>query len=436
MKTGRRPAAAADRTVDLARAKRRALLLLLAAAALFLLTLVLPSNAWVLGLRACTEAALVGGLADWFAVSALFRRIPTGVPYFTRHTDVLARNKDRIAVNLASFIEEKFLDAESLAALIRRNDPAARAAQWLGSPANQERLSHHVLVTVAAAIRLVDEEHVRRAIRDAAQAAVGKVDLSGTAAGVLKTLTDQGRHQALLERTLGQLLGVLESETTRAAIAKGIVDWIRSDHPLKEKILPTEWLGDNAAALVARAVGRLLEQVQANPAHELRQGFDAAVEALVLRLQEDPVVRRKGEEIRQYLLEDEAFGAYLDSLWASWRDWVLADLSAPGSVLHGKVREACGWLGRRLAEDPQLRAELDTHLEEAARGAAPEFAHFLTTHIRDTIERWDTRDMAREVELSIGRDLQSIRISGTFVGGVIGLVLYLLSLIASSLPAS
>jgi uncharacterized membrane-anchored protein YjiN (DUF445 family) len=424
---------AEDRTSELTRAKRRALLLLLAAAALFLLTLVLPPDAWTLGLRACTEAALVGGLADWFAVSALFRRIPTGVPYFTRHTDVLARNKDRIAINLASFIEEKFLDAESLATLIRRNDPAARAAHWLAQAGNQGRLADHVVVTVAAALRLVDEDHVRQAIRDAAQTAVGKVDLSGTAAGVLRTLTDQGRHQELLDRMLAHLLKLVESEAGREAIAQGIVDWIRSDHPMRAKILPTEWLGDNAAALAARAVRRLLEQVRANRAHELRTGFDAAVAALVLRLEADPVMRGKGEEIKRYLLEDEAFGAYLDGLWGSLRTWMAADLQRPDSVLHARIREASGWLGERLAQDPALRAELDAHLEDAARGAAPEFARFLTTHIRDTVQRWDARDMAREVEHSIGRDLQTIRISGTFVGGAIGLGLYLVSLLASQL---
>lgn len=423
----------ADRTAELARAKRRALLLLLAAAGLFLLTLVLPPNAWTLGLQACTEAALVGGLADWFAVSALFRRIPTGVPYFTRHTDVLARNKDRIAVNLASFIEDKFLDAESLATLIRKNDPAARAAHWLADSANQGRLAGHVAVTLSAALRLVDEDHVRQAIRDAARIAVGKVDLSGTAAGVLKTLTDEGRHQELLDRMLGRLLALVESEAGRGAIASGIVEWIRSDHPLKGKLLPTEWLGDNAAALAARAVRRLLQQVRSNPAHELRAGFDAAVAALVLRLEADPVMQARGEEIKRYLLEDDAFGAYLDSLWGSLRAWVAADLHKPDSMLHARIREACGWLGQRLAQDPGLRAEIDAHIEEAARGAAPEFAQFLTTHIRDTIRQWDARDMAREVELSIGRDLQTIRISGTFVGGAIGLGLYLVSLAAAKL---
>jgi uncharacterized membrane-anchored protein YjiN (DUF445 family) len=109
------------------------------------------------------------------------------------------------------------------------------------------------------------------------------------------------------------------------------------------------------------------------------------------------------------------------------------DLQKPDSMLHARIREACGWLGQRLAQDPGLRAEIDAHIEEAARGAAPEFAQFLTTHIRDTIRQWDARDMAREVELSIGRDLQTIRISGTFVGGAIGLGLYLLSLLASRL---
>lgn len=427
--------AEAQRLAELRRAKGKALSLLLAAAGLFLLTLVLPPNVWVLGLRACTEAALIGGLADWFAVSALFRRIPTGVRYFTRHTNVLSRNKDRIAVNLAAFIEEKFLDADSLVNLIRKTDPAAQAAGWLAKPENEVRLAGHVVATMDAAMRLIDEEHVRQVIRDAARAGVDKVDMSGTAAVVLRALTEHGRHQDLLEQVLDQLLAAIRSEPARDMIAKSIVQWIRTGAPLKKRVLPAEWLGENGAALVARAVGLFLEQVQTNRAHDLRVGFDEAVAGFVQRLETDPAARAKGEQIKHYILEDRAFGAYLDGLWDSLRAWILEDLHDANSRLREKIREACGWLGQRLSADPELRAELNDHLEQAAREAAPEFSRFLAAHIRDTIRRWDAAEMAREVELSIGKDLQTIRISGTFVGGAIGLLLYLIPLLVSGLPS-
>lgn len=424
-----------QRAAELDGAKRRALLLLVAAACLFLLTLVLPPNFWVLGLRACAEAAMIGGLADWFAVVALFHRIPTGVRFITDHTAILPGNKDRIAGNLARFVKEQFLDAESLVALIRRTDPAARAARWLADLGNSDRLAHHVLATLDGAIRLVDEEHVRKAIRDAARVALGKVDLSGTVATILRALTEQGRHQELLEQALGHLLQLIEGQQARQKIAQGIVDWLKSDHPRKEKILPTEWLGENGARMVANAVARVLDQVRQNPAHELRASFDDAARNFVRRLEADPSLQHQAEEIKRYILDDDALGDYVNGLWASLRDWLLRDLHRPDSVLHGKLREACTWLGRRLAEDSALRDELNDHIEQAARKAAPDFAQFLATHIRDTIQQWDAKDMSRQVELNIGKDLQAIRINGTLVGGVIGLVLYLLSQVPALVSA-
>lgn len=421
------PSIAPTRAAELDAAKRDARRLLLLAAATFGLTLLLPPNFWVLGLRACAEAAMIGGLADWFAVVALFHRIPTGVRFITDHTAILPASKDRIADNLARFVKDQFLDPESLVALIRQHDPAARAAQWLATLGNGERLAGHVLATLEGMLRLVDERHVRKAIRDAVRAAIGRVDLSGTTATVLRSLTEQGRHQELLEQVLEKLLQAVGNASTRRLIAEGIVNWLRSEHRLKEKILPTEWLGEHGAAMVADAIARVLDQVRQNPAHTLRAGFDDAVAALVQRLDDDEVFRAKGEELKHYILEDEGFGDYVDGLWGSLREWLMRDLHDPRSLLHAKLREACGWLARRLADDPALRAELNAHLEQAARKAAPDFAQFLTAHIRDTIRNWDAKDMAREIELNIGKDLQVIRVNGTLVGGAIGLVLYLLS---------
>src|SRR5205823_5920858 len=135
----------------------------------------------------------------------------------------------------------------------------------------------------------------------------------------------------------------------------------------------------------------------------------------------------KGEEIKQYLLLDPALNGYLKVLWDDLKAWLKRDLASPESVLHQRVVAAGSWVGRTLADDPRLRASLNEHLEAAVRSAAPEFAGFLTKHIADTVKRWDSREMSAQIEMNIGKDLQFIRINGTLVGGLIGIVLYLIS---------
>jgi uncharacterized membrane-anchored protein YjiN (DUF445 family) len=419
-----RPTTLAEKEEELAAAKRRALFFLAVSAAIFVATLFLPASLAVQAIRACAEAAMVGGLADWFAVVALFRRIPTGLPFITNHTAVLPDNKDRIADNLAAFVKEQFLGPQALADLIRKHDPAARVADWLAEPRNADRLATHAVSFVDGALRLVDEEHVRGLLKDAVRRAVESVDLSRSAAQVVRSLTEGGRHQELLDDALAGLLDAIESPQSRQLIADALVRWFKAEHPLLGKGLPTGWLGSNAAEMLRRGIAGLLEDVHRNPRHDLRARFDAAVEGFAERLDQDPSFAEKGEEIKHYILGDAAFGAYVNGLWDTALAWLLDDLHRPSSILHGKVRESARWLGARIAGDPALRAALNDSLEASARSAAPDFADFLATHIRDTIRRWDATEMSRQVELNIGKDLQAIRMNGTVVGGAIGLVLF------------
>ena len=414
-----------DKYQQLKRSKQLALALLLAAAATFIVTLFLPPNFWVLGVKAIAEAAMVGALADWFAVVALFRRVP--LPLIARHTAIIPRNKDRIGENLGRFVQEKFLDTDSLLALIRRNNPAQLLAQWLNTPGNADRVGRHLLQVMRGFLDLTDDARIQQFMRRAVHRALDKVDLTQSSAMILDSLTKNNRHQALLDAAIEQLLQLLHKPGTREFIALQIVRWLKREHPVKAKVLPTEWLGEHSATLVANAVDSILDEVARDQGHELRLGFNRAVQRLIDQLKNDPEMAARAESVKQWLKEDESLNRYIGELWQDLRAWLKRDLSSDDSRVQERVRLAALWLGETLLADEALRSSMNQHLEDAARSVAPEFAAFLTRHISDTVKSWDARDMSQQIELNIGRDLQFIRINGTLVGGTIGLLLYLLS---------
>ncbi|GAA3605413.1 DUF445 domain-containing protein [Gibbsiella greigii] len=414
---------------ELASAKRLPLLLLCGAAGIFIATVLyplwFPANAWIGALKAISEAAMVGALADWFAVSALFRRVP--IPLVGRHTAIIPRNKNRIADNLALFVQDKFLNTNALLALIRRHDPAQIIANWLSTPANAAQFSGYLLKMIRGFLDLADDQRIQAFMRSAIHKAIDKVDLSQTSAMLLESLTKNNRHQVLLDDAIRQLLHLVNKPGTHAFIAQQVISWLKREHPITEKMLPTDWVGDKSAELAASAVQSILNDIEQDGAHELRQGFNRAVQRLIAQLRSSPEMQLKAEEIKDYLKQDEALNSYISQLWGDLRAWLKADLDKTDSVLHTRASAAGQWLGEALQQDAELRASLNQHMEEAATHAAPEFSTFLSRHISDTVKSWDARDMSHQVELNIGKDLQRIRINGTVVGGVIGLILYLLS---------
>jgi uncharacterized membrane-anchored protein YjiN (DUF445 family) len=414
-----------EKLTELKRAKRLALSLLLIAAATFVATLFLPPSFWVSGLKAISEAAMVGALADWFAVVALFRRVP--IPFISRHTAIIPRNKDRIGENLGKFVQEKFLDTQSLIDLIRRHEPAQMMGNWFRQPDNAQRVGQHLLKVMEAFLSLTDDARIQGLIRRAVHKAIDKVDLSYSSALLLESLTKNNRHQALLDSVIAQLLALLEKPASREFIARQIVHWLETEHPVKAKVLPTEWLGEQSAELVSDAVNSLLDDVSQDKTHQIRRAFDSAVQRLIDNLKNDPEMAAKAETIKSYLKEDEKFNLYLGELWNDLRGWLKTDIASEDSRLQKRIAEAGQWLGETLMADASLRASLNEHLEQAARHVAPDFSAFLTRHISDTVKSWDAKDMSRQIELNIGKDLQFIRINGTLVGGSVGLVLYLLS---------
>lgn len=406
-------------------AKRLALGLLLFMIAVFAATSMAPRSLGVDALRAVAEAAMVGGLADWFAVAALFRRIP--LPGLARHTDIIARNKDRIGGNLSEFVREKFLDAPSLVSMIRRHNPADMLGQWLTSPSNAGLLGRQVARLALTALETVEDHKIQQFIGQALRTLLGQIDLNRSMAAALGALTHHGRHQAVLDDLLERLGSMLRSAETRRFIADTLVQWIKREHPLKEKVLPTDWLGGKGADAIAHAIETLLQEVAKDPHHQLRDTLDGAVVRLVARLQTDPDWARRGEEVRHYLQNDAAVGAYVRNLWAELRAGLQHDLANEDSEISRKVAAMGQWLGMALASDAALRVRLNVRLELWAATWAPDVAQSVAEHIRATVQRWDAREMADLVELHIGRDLQYIRVNGTVIGGCIGLLLFVVS---------
>lgn len=279
------------------------------------------------------------------------------------------------------------------------------------------------------ALDMTDDARIQTFVHDAFRAMIDRIDLSQSAGAILDTLTKDGRHQALLDDAIEQVVDVLDKEENREVIAGFIVEWLKTQYPKVEKIMPTQWFGENGARMLASAVSRVLEGVAADPEHELRQRFDRTVVRLTERLKHDPAFIEKGDEIKRYIRDGAAFNDYARDLWDQLRAWLKADLARPDSALHRQAAMLGGWLGARLAESPALRASLNEHVEKAVHEMAPDFADFLMRHIRDTVRNWDAREMSRQIELNIGKDLQYIRINGTLVGGLIGLGLYLVSLV-------
>lgn len=414
-----------DKLAELKRAKLLALSLLLAAAALFVTTLFLPPAPWVSALKAISEAAMVGALADWFAVVALFRRVP--LPFISRHTAIIPRNKDRIGDNLGRFVQEKFLDTQSLVGLIQKHEPALMIGNWLSQPQNAQRIGLHLITVMSGFLELTDDARIQGLLKRAVHKAIDKVDLTGTSALMLESMTKNNRHQKLLDSLIAQLIALLKRDSSREFIARQIIHWLEKEHPIKAKVLPTEWLGEHSADLVTDAVNTLLDDISQDNAHQVRLAFDRATLKLIDNLKADPEMIAKADNIKRYLKNDDTFNRYLGEMWNDLRQWLKQDLQAEDSRVQKRIAEAGLWLGETLVADDALRTSLNGHLEQAARRAAPDFATFLTRHISDTVKSWDASDMSRQIELNIGKDLQFIRINGTLVGGSIGLILWLLS---------
>jgi len=367
---------------------------------------------------AFSEAAMIGALADWFAVVALFRR-PLGLPI--PHTAIVPRNKGRIALGLSEFIQQNFLSAPALVQRIAEFRPAHTLCRWLLKAENADTVATYAGRFAAYALGAVDDERVRRFLHHNAQGLLRKADVAGAAAGLLDILTENKRHHALLDAALNGLDDLLAREDTRLFIAAEVA----KSAPLLKRI--SDWLNldlDERAALkiVELAIAKV-HDVRRNREHELRRHFDEFVAGFIARLKTDAALRNKVTAVRDELLESPALASYVGGLWEQFRDWLGADLRSTPSVTHQRIAAMVRAFGERLEADREIRQWIDEQILTAIPPLVEEHRARIGRFIEDQINGWQEKKLVEELERHIGPDLQYIRINGTLVGGLAGLAI-------------
>jgi uncharacterized membrane-anchored protein YjiN (DUF445 family) len=400
----------------LAAARRRATALLAGVSAVFLAVTVVGVHGTLLGyVQAGAEAAMVGGVADWFAVTALFRR-PLGLPI--PHTALLVERKDQFAGTLGQFIQENFLNADVLAERVRSAKLVPHLAAWLGDEANAASVAGHaadLAVTVAEALR---EEDVQRVLTAELTRAISAVDLAPLTGRALRVIIAGGHH--------AELFGTIVSAADRYL----------ADHYIELRdrfeVEAPRWVPDVAYRRVFdRLYTRLrnrLTAMAADPDDEARHQFDAWIEGLPDRLETSPDWRERGERFKRDVLGSAGMREWSSWLWTRAKETLRTQAADPDSELRHRLADAMAAGGRRLGSDRRLQESLERVLESGARALADQFHDELAGLITGTIQRWNAAETSSQLELLLGRDLQYIRINGTVVGAGVGLALHAIAL--------
>ncbi len=379
---------------------------------------------WV---AAFAEAAMVGALADWFAVVALFRH-PLGVPI--PHTAIIKNKKDAIAGNLADFIRDKFLATDTLIARMREYNPAEHLAVYLMTKENAAGLAKGLTRVVADSLDFIDDERVQQLLRAALSNRIESFDISTSAGAILDKLRKDNRHQLVLDDLLRRFAGWLATAEAQAKLAASIDNMCTKEYPLLSAFIPNrEQFSKGAGEKVAGRINAFIQEVNADPAHEVRYRFDTAVTNFIARLKSDPELRGKVEAIKLEVVHNRSIADYAKSLGNDLKNWLTDDLQQPRSKVQEKIAAAVAGLGTTLSRNRGLKDSLNEHLETLVLHYGDTLRTAIAGHISGTVQQWESDDYVSEIELSIGSDLQFIRMNGTLVGGVIGLLLHAVALL-------
>ena len=378
-------------------------------------------------LAAFAEAAMVGALADWFAVVALFRH-PLGVPI--PHTAIIKNKKDDIAGKLADFIRDKFLASDTLIAKLRAYNPAEHLAVYLMSKENAAGLAKGLTRVCADSLDFIDDERVQQLLRSALGNRIEGFDLSTSAGTILDTLRKDNRHQIVLDDLLNRLAGWLATPEAQSRLATSIDDMCKKEYPILSAFIPNRTqFAQGAGEKVAGRINAFIQEVNADPTHEVRYKFDTAVTNFSARLKTDPELRGKVEAIKREFVHTQSIADYARNLGSDLKSWLSGDLQQPRSKVQEKISAAVAGLGHTLSHNPGLKDSLNEHLEKLVMHYGDTMRTAIAGHISGTVQEWESGDYVSEIELSIGSDLQFIRMNGTLVGGVIGLLLHAVGLL-------
>jgi uncharacterized membrane-anchored protein YjiN (DUF445 family) len=389
--------------------------LLIAMAGLFAVTRWLePTYPWLSYVKAFAEAAMVGGLADWFAVTALFRH-PLGLPI--PHTAIIPRNKDRIGEALATFINENFLVTSVVARRMRNIDVAAAAGRFLRSPAEGTRIRHGASRLIADIFEGLDDERLGGIVKGAIASRIEKMQVSPLLGHALASAINEDRHVPMLEAAIRWMARALEANE----------DLIRQMvHKKANWVLKIAGLDAKLADAILDGLRKLTAEMSTDPAHPVRVKVEEALAQLANDLQTKPETQAKVEEMKEQLLANRSVALWIDTLWQKGREAIIRAARNPDAALAGRLGEVLRSMGASLEQDPRIRSAINQFVRRAAAGMAQSYGSSIVKLVSETIRGWDARTVTARLEAAVGRDLQYIRINGTLVGGLVGVVIHAL----------
>lgn len=403
-----------DKALRLRRMKRIPLLLLLLMAILFAYTLHHPAT-WAAWLHAFSEAGMVGALADWFAVVALFRH-PLGIPI--PHTAIISNRKNDIGESMSRFVADHFLEPDVVRKKLQNTNLAIFVVTWLKSEKGRRSVEDLSAAILRWALGALHEERVRRFLSRLSSKQLANVNLAPLLGSTLDWLVRGQRHQQILTQVLRYTIVLVHDnrDAIRARVQQESPWWLPG------------FVDDRILKKMLERIEHQLFEMALDQEHPLRDQFNLWVKGLAHDLKHSPEHRRTGEEFKQQLLANDELQDYLYGLWLELARNIETDIDNPESAIRQNVGQWLAGVAEELDGDPDMQAWVNAWLADTITLVVARNSTQIASLISDTVKSWDGADMSRRVELAIGRDLQFIRINGTLVGGLVGLVIYAIKL--------
>jgi len=408
------PAADALRRAGLRRMRSVALGLLVFAAVVYVVTL--DRHGFLGFVNAGAEASMVGAIADWFAVTALFKH-PLGLPI--PHTALIPKRKDDLGRGLEEFVGENFLQEAIIRDRIGAAAISGRVGAWLAQPANAQRVVDEVADVAAIALAKVRDDHIESLVRDALTPRFREEPIAPLLGGLLSEALHDDLHHGLVDLALEELHGwLVENPDTVAEVIGERAPWWA----------PTR-LNEAVTGRIHTELVNWVEDIRDDPRHRARLALDSVLSQLADDLEHDPETQARAEALKERILDNPAVIRSAVSLWNALRRALTTSLQDPSGAVRHRMLVEISAFAERLHSDAKLQARLDGLAADAAVFAVDRYGAELTAVITHTIERWDGREAARRIELHVGRDLQFIRINGTVVGGLVGVAIHAASVL-------
>jgi len=368
--------------------------------------------------RAFAEAAMVGGLADWFAVTALFRH-PLGLPI--PHTAIIPRNKDRIGDTLATFLRDNFLTPAVVARRMARLDVAGAAGRLLAAPSGgDDRIRRGASRLLADSLEALNDERLGGMIKASLTQRIGQLNVAPLLGQVLTAAMKDGRHQPVLDALIRWAAHTLDANS---AMIHQMV------HEKSGTLMRWTGLDETLATKIIEGLDRMLQEAAEDPAHRLRVKVEEGLMKLAFDLQHDPDMQARVDRIRDEMVANPAMQRWLDGLWQAARAGLLKAARDPQAALAGKLGEITRQIGETLRDDPELKHLVNRFARRVTVGTAARYGDNIVKLVSETVRGWDAQTITDRLENAVGRDLQYIRINGTLVGGLVGVALHTLAMV-------